>query len=260
MLLRNIGTPVNKNVLVGCTLLGVVALFLVGKRDGEELSLPVCESAEKVETPVHFFTDDSISEDRINEFIDYSNLVLDNSCIHMKRTLSGITKLDLNDFQSKGIGSLHQQLALSVGHSTLKPMQHAGSYYVLVLPKNAPFSQNGAGTAHINFSRSFLVVSSDAEAYVLEHELGHLAWAWHNDTPEYWLKGQLLAEHHKRIKPYAFGALCREAGTIMTYADKSLPVYSSPNIQYYGKACGDAETADNARLMREFAQSLRSAP
>ena len=43
---------------------------------------------------------------------------------------------------------------------------------------------------------------------------------------------------------------------VMTYAEKVLPVYSSPNIQYYGKACGDAEKADNARHMREFAQSL----
>nr|WP_234405715.1 hypothetical protein [Vibrio cholerae] len=42
----------------------------------------------------------------------------------------------------------------------------------------------------------------------------------------------------------------------MTYAEKPLPVYSSPDIKYYGQACGNAETADNARHMQEFAQSL----
>ena len=246
-----------KNLAVGFTLLGVVALFFVGKRSGEELSLAACELTKKVETPVHFFTDDSISESIINEFIDYSNLVLENSCVPMQRTLSGITRLDLADFEEGGSGKLHNQLAQAVGDSVLEPLQREGSYYALVLPKDHPFSKDGsAGTAHVNFSRSFLVLSSDAELHVLEHELGHLAWAWHNDTPEYWLKGQLLSENHKFIKPYAFGALCREAGTVMTYAEKVLPVYSSPDIEYYGKACGDEDKADNARHMREFAQSL----
>ncbi|MCU8225670.1 hypothetical protein M2G99_21585, partial [Vibrio vulnificus] len=238
-------------------MLGVVALFFVGKRSGEELSLAACDLTEKVETPVHFFMDDSISESKITEFIDYSNLVLENSCVPMKRTLSGITRLNLAGFEDGGSGKLHHQLAQAVGDSVLELLQREGSYYVLVLPKEHPFSQDGsAGTAHVNFSRSFLVLSSDAEVHVLEHELGHLAWAWHNDTPEYWLKGQLLSENHKFIKPYAFGALCREAGTVMTYAEKVLPVYSSPDIEYYGKACGDEEKADNARHMREFAQSL----
>lgn len=246
-----------KNIVVGCTLLGVVALFFVGKRSGEELSLAACDLSRKVETPVHFFTDDSISESKINEFIDYSNLVLENSCVPMQRTLSGITRLDLTDFEGGGSGKLHHQLAQAVGDTVLEPLRREGSYYVLVLPEEHPFSQDGsAGTAHVNFSRSFLVLSSDAEVHVLEHELGHLAWAWHNDTPEHWLKGQLLPENHKFIKPYAFGALCREAGTVMTYAEKVLPAYSSPDIAYYGKACGDEEKADNARHMREFAQSL----
>ena len=250
-------TLMKKNFVVGCTLLGVVALFFVGKRTGEELSLAACELNEKVETPVHFFTDDSISESKINEFIDYSNLVLENSCVPMQRTLSGITKLDLTDFEGVDSGKLHQQLAQTVGDSVLEPLQREGSYYVLVLPKEHPFSQDGtAGTAHVNFSRSFAVLSSDAEVNILEHELGHLAWAWHNDTPEHWLKGQLLSENHRFIKSYAFGALCHEAGTVMTYAEKVLPVYSSPDIEYYGKACGDGERADNARHMREFAQSL----
>ncbi|MBD0785582.1 hypothetical protein HUO09_04470 [Vibrio sp. Y2-5] len=250
----------NKKLLVVGSLFIVVVLFFVGKRGGKELSLPVCEPISKVYTPVHFFVDDSISSLRIEEFIDYSNLVLENSCIPIRRTLTGITKLDLTGFKSEDSGKLHQQLVLKVGNATLEPLQKTGSYYVLVLPKEFPFSQNSAGVAHVNFSRSFLVLSSDAEPHVLEHELGHLAWAWHDNTPIHWLKGQLLTEHHKQIKPYAFGAQCDEAGTVMTNAEKSLPVYSSPNVKYYGKSCGNAETADNARHMREFAQSLMSVP
>lgn len=247
----------NKKLIVSFTLLGVISLFFIGKRTGEELTLPVCDIAKTVETPIHFFVGESFTDNQIHELLDYSNLVLENSCVPMKRTLAGITKLDLSNFDGQSSGQLHQHLINNVGESTLKPMQRDGSYYVLVLPTSHPFTQDGTtGTAHVNFSRSFLVLSEDAEVHVLEHELGHLAWAWHNDTPQHWLKGQLLLEHHKHIKPYAFGALCREAGTIMTYAEKSLPVYSSPHIKYYGKACGDEGTANNALHMKEFAQSL----
>ncbi|WP_434567889.1 hypothetical protein QFW85_20200 [Vibrio chagasii] len=246
-----------KNLVVGSALLGVVTLFFVGQRSGEELTLAPCDMGKKVETPVHFFTDASMSESKIQKMIGYSNLVLQNSCVPMERTLSGITRIDLSSFQDADSGKLHKQLAKLVGDEVLKPMQREGSYYALVLPNDHEFSDDGTtGMAHVNFSRSFLVLSSDADVHLLEHELGHLAWAWHNDTPDYWLKGQLLPENHDYIKAYSFGALCQEAGTVMTYAKKVLPVYSSPNIKYYGKACGDAEKADNARHMREFAQSL----
>ncbi|MCO7021520.1 hypothetical protein L4F38_19100, partial [Vibrio paracholerae] len=137
----------NKKLLVGGWLLSVIALFFVGKRGGEELSLPVCDSVPKVDTPVHFFTDSSITEERIEEFIDYSNLVLENSCIPIRRTLSGITNIDLTSFKSQDSGKLHQQLVLNVGNSILEPMQKIGSYYVLVLPKDFPFAKDSAGIA-----------------------------------------------------------------------------------------------------------------
>nr|WP_239834083.1 hypothetical protein [Vibrio sp. Isolate31] len=73
-----------KNLVVGCTLLGVVALFFVGKRSGEKLTLAPCDIGEKVETPVHFFTDASMSESKIQKMIGYSNLVLQNSCVPMQ--------------------------------------------------------------------------------------------------------------------------------------------------------------------------------
>ena len=43
----------------------------------------------------------------------------------------------------------------------------------------------------------------------------------------------------------------------MSYSDNLLPVYSSPNITYQGQVCGDVETADNARLLIEYARALR---
>jgi hypothetical protein len=214
-----------------------------------------------VETPIHFFTDDSISETRLQQLIDYSNLVLANSCVPMNRTLSGITKLDMSQFKSSDEGALHKQLVAIVSPEVLKPMQRKGSYYVLVLPKEHQFFQDGtSGVAHVNFSQSFAIISSDIDKHVLEHELGHLAWAWHNDTPEHWMKGQIFVEHHHFLKPYARGALCRDAGTVMTYSENQLPVYSSPKIKYYGKPCGDEESADNVRLMREFAATLIAQP
>ncbi|OLQ91859.1 hypothetical protein BIY21_12650 [Vibrio ponticus] len=246
-----------QRILVAFSLLSVIALFVIGKRSGEELSLPTCQIDQTVETPIHFFKGNSIGVERLEEFIDYSNQVLANSCVPMKRVLASVNLIDPKVFADiDEIGQLHRQL-VELESEKIQPIQTIGSYYVLVLDDEHPFVQSGwSGEAHGNFSQSFALLASDAELHILEHELGHLAWAWHNDEPLHWLKGQLLPEHHKYIKPYARGSLCQDAGTVMTYAEKSLPIYSSPEIKYFGTACGDKETADNARHMREFAQSL----
>ncbi|KJY83321.1 hypothetical protein TW81_10020 [Vibrio galatheae] len=247
----------NRNAVVMSALLAVAMLFYFGKRDGEELSLPQCEFDQVVETPVHFFADESLSEERVNAWLEYANVVLENSCVPLKRTLSGIERIDLQAFTSVEEGQLHRQLVTAVGEQVLEPMQRTGHYYVLVLPNGHKFSEDGLiGTAHVNFSRSFAVLVAGADVHILEHELGHLAWAWHNDTPDYWLKGQLLDEFHPYIKSYARGYLCGDAGTVMTYASNQLPIYSSPKIRYFGQVCGDEAHADNARLMQEFARSL----
>lgn len=249
----------NKSVLVVGSIVVVASLFYFGKRSGEELSLPECELTKVAETPVFFFIDDSIDEHRLQEYIDYSNLVLSNSCVPLKRTLAGVSNIDTDEFKGNEVGSLHQQLLKQMTPNDHEKLKQTDSYYVLVLPSSHEFTEDGTvGTAHVNFSRRFLVLSTDSDVHVLEHELGHLAWAWHNDTPDYWLKGGLLPEFHKHIRSYARGALCGDAGTVMTYAENQLPIYSSPDIKYYGKACGNENSANNARLMREFAASLLS--
>ncbi|GAL31060.1 hypothetical protein JCM19239_2728 [Vibrio variabilis] len=43
----------------------------------------------------------------------------------------------------------------------------------------------------------------------------------------------------------------------MTYSEKIVPAYSSPEITNNGETCGEDGFADNARVMREYAQSLR---
>ncbi|WP_194435627.1 hypothetical protein [Vibrio fluminensis] len=246
-----------QKILVACSLLSVVALFFIGKRSGEELSFQQCEFEQIVETPVHFFITQSTRVEKLEKHIDYSNLILANSCVPMKRTLASVSYVDANAFADlDDIGKLHRKL-VSLEEGKIQSLQQLGSYYVLVLENEHPFVQSGwSGRAHGNFSQSFVLLAANAEEHILEHELGHLAWAWHNDEPIHWLKGQLLPEFHQYIKPYARGALCQDAGTVMTYAEKVLPIYSSPEIDYFGTACGDEETADNARLMREFAQSL----
>lgn len=151
------GFGMNKKLAVIGGLVGVCALFFLGKRSGEELTMPSCEVMEKVETPIHFFTGDFVSDERLQEYVDYSNLVLDNSCVPMRRTIAYITRINLKDFESHDTGRLHKQLIDTVGGATLKPMQKKGRYYGLILPEGHAFGRGGfVGEAHLNFSRSFL--------------------------------------------------------------------------------------------------------
>lgn len=147
----------NKKWVVVGGLVGVCALFFLGKRSGEELTLPSCDVIEKVETPIHFFTGDFISDERLQEYVDYSNLVLDNSCIPMRRVIAGVTRMNLKEFKSYDTGRLHKQLIDTVGEARLQPMQAKGRYYALILPEDHAFGRDGwVGEAHGNFSRSFL--------------------------------------------------------------------------------------------------------
>ncbi|MCG7586993.1 hypothetical protein MHN01_15270, partial [Photobacterium sp. OFAV2-7] len=108
----------------------------------------------------------------------------------------------------------------------------------------------------------FFIIAHDADVYTIEHELGHLAWAQHEDRTwfsnlEKYLKKYASEKNQHMLKPYARGYTCSGKGTIMNRDYEVLPIYSSPDIYYQGKACGDARRADNATVMRNYARELK---
>ncbi|WP_260261920.1 hypothetical protein [Vibrio intestinalis] len=233
--------------------------------------LPKCTLNNTVSTSITFYVDEKIKQktsinavhDRIVDAINYANLVLSNSCVPMTRTLEKIEWVRLPDQLAVDSDTLHQQLLEAVGEKRINQMRRdKTAYYGLVLEKQHNYVLgNISASEHVNFNGSFFILAEDAPLNTLEHELGHIAWAMHADTQpvaslDKWVKSKIPYEYHHKIKSYAKGFLCKGAGTVMSFSEVSLPVYSSPEIEYDGATCGDIKHGDNARQMREYALGL----
>ena len=92
----------------------------------------------------------------------------------------------------------------------------------------------------------------------MEHEIGHLSGANHDYKTV--LKGYASIEHfiagrYPEAPAYSFGVTCAERGTVMSYERDIIPAYSSPEIRVNGQQCGDNAHHNNARVLREFANT-----
>jgi hypothetical protein len=256
-------------VLVISALIAVIVMGVLNKKSSEGMELTSCNMPDLVTTTVNFFVDGEIkSEKAINKkrenlqnYIEYSNIVLENSCIPMQRVI-GEVKIVEGFSESGNVYEIHKELENLVGHSQLRKIrERPDEYYVLVLNKSHDFFSEGVrGSVNFNFNDSFALISEEARLHVLEHELGHLAWAMHPSknlpTRDGLVMGPLLKEHHHKVKPFARGYKCGDAGTVMTYEKNQLPIYSNPHTTYQEEVCGDPEVADNARVLKEYAKQL----
>lgn len=256
-----------------CLIVGAVFASALLYFDAQKLALPQCTQEEKVETWVQFVFDYSILSDfniealeaRIEEDLALSNLILSNSCIPMIRKSAGYEFFDAHSTKPADMLSSHYELNLQ--HSSLleRAYQEPNFYVVLVLSEgNSYFDfEYKVAETWADLFPNFVVSDVRAAPFVLEHELGHLAWAMHDvKTLSSQLQGRTLnaittEDNKSQIKCYAHAALCGDSGTIMSYAENILPVYSSPNITYQGQVCGDVEIADNVRVLTDYARALR---
>ncbi|EJU9788362.1 TPA: hypothetical protein I7686_21920, partial [Vibrio vulnificus] len=118
-----------------------------------------------------------------------------------------------------------------------------------------------SGQASSYFGAWFFAISSNAPIHVLEHELGHLSWAQHSEKHPIpnltmFLKSAISQEYQEKLVPYARAFKCGDSGTIMSYERNILPIYSSPQIKYQEEFCGNSASADNARVLRDYALTL----
>lgn len=263
----------NKTKWVVASLMAAALMFIYRPDRTElqlnQLDLPDCAQQTVFTTNVTFFIQESVSSPELEAFlrqsIDYGNQVLTNSCIPMRRQVASFQTVNLDLTGTEDIHQVHSRLKAATRDSVLRELQISlNDYYVVVLPSDhGEFATGTSGVAAFGINDSYVMLSESASKEVLEHELGHLAWAQHKDTvPFPSLQGNLKLVinrnlHHK-IKRYARGYKCANAGTIMSYEDKILPIYSSPEIFYRGHACGDEETADNRRVLIEYAQEQLS--
>lgn len=264
-----------KRMIIACVSPAVAGLFYVYQPDKSELNLqdldlPTCSIKDEVfETQVTFFVDSNADKHfvykQIDDSIAYSNLVLNNSCLPLHRSLVSIEDVKLNLSGSESFDEIHSLLKVNTKTGMIDDMKNDPySLYVLILSRYYWMFDDGImGATDVELSDSFVVLSDDATPYILEHEFGHLAWAQHLETvPFALLGGQLeratsIKNRHK-LKDYARAYKCANAGTIMSYEDIRLPIYSSPLISYKGQICGDDKKANNLKVVQDYVSTLIS--
>lgn len=260
---------------MGRVLTAVLLVFGVcPESQANDFKLPKCEISRSLETPITFFISDSVQryydsyviEGHIQRWIKFSNRALKNSCIPMIRTLDKII------YTSEILGE--EADAFSVAHGFLEYFYskeikrinaNKAAYYGLIFKKDiSQFTTDWCGETHVSVYPKFFTIGLTCEDHVLEHELGHLAWANHDMQTLSNQTGGMPFELSKRvpltlagkITNYSYGYICGGKGTIMAYADETHPFYSSPDISYRQIVCGNAVYADNAKVLREHALAL----
>lgn len=257
-------------IIVGCLCLTLIPVFY--KVDVPGMKLPDCQMEEVIDTPIYFFVSKALVDkyglDEINTEVERSvrksNVIMKNSCIPMKRTLATLETVDFNSASLFDIDQIRRQLTKRVGEEKVRNIELLPNqfYGVILADEDGYFDYGTIGTTNPDENSQFFMLSEHADEYTLEHELGHLSWAWYDDRSWFKVLDETLEQHTSeinkdRLKPYARGYQCGGAGTIMSYEPELLSIYSSPDITNNGRVCGDVQHADNARQLREFAGALK---
>ncbi len=251
------------------------AIFALTKTKSGELELPECnlENVVKANTQVTILVDENVLQRRtlesvkasLQSSVKYANQVLNNSCIPLTRSIKKVQVITLDKDKIENVNHVKQQVQIILKKQGLvtQDLKPSEKYGLIIenIWKSHPDYDEFDGMADVLFGAWFFMLSSDWNVKTFEHELGHLAWAQHSDhhpnpNLSLYLKSITPQEYHHFLFPYARAAKCGNAGTIMSYERNVLPIYSSPDIRYQGEVCGDRETADNARVLRNFALSL----
>ncbi|ASG05422.1 hypothetical protein [Vibrio anguillarum] len=260
----------NKKLLVGCTLAILLIVAVLTKPSSGGLELQECNFDYVAETKINFFVDQELLESMsiqdveksLRSSIKYANQVLKNSCVPLARTLGRIEPLNIDKNKVQSVPSAFRLVSNTLKEQGIVVSELApNEKYGLLFHGKHENQLRLSGQAAPYFGAWIFAISSKAPIHILEHELGHLSWAQHSENfpvPNLTmrLRSAVPQNFQANLFPYARATKCGSSGTIMSYERDILPIYSSPKISFQGKSCGDAESADNARVMREYASKL----
>lgn len=263
-----------KKYVVLISFVAAIALFYFNRPDRtvldeSELIFPVCSmKGVPLVIKVSYFVDSSIQESYTKAIaerqVKQSNKILSNSCLPLSRELVTFKYIDLGLSGEEYFDEIHSQGSMAVGRDVIHPLRDSElDFYVFVVPNRHQIFEDGTtGAADWELSNSYILLADDASDDVLEHEFGHLMWANHSETLLFsLLQGELerstRPENRHLIKPYARAYKCSNAGTVMSYEEIKLPIYSTPTIKYRSEVCGNELNADNRKRVLEYIDTLR---
>ncbi len=250
--------------------------FAFANDTNDTLIISDCKFDELLITPITFFVptevlghySESMISNKIEKWIDFSNLALYNSCVPMKRTISDIKYIqELTEPLFQDLHAAHNMLEYYFGYEEVSQIgKDKTHFYGLVFSSyQSSFKSEWCGKTDVETLPNFFMLALNCTDDMLEHELGHLSWAQH-DIKNYRRQFSLNSKNDEitysknvnKIAPYAFGFECGGKGTLMSYAKEVIPIYSSPDILFNGERCGSNEYANNAKVIRDYALGLLS--
>ncbi|WP_104401908.1 hypothetical protein [Vibrio penaeicida] len=268
-------------LIIGSTIIVLLAIYRVIDNDRSGLSLIDCNQDKYVDTSINFYvdadilsnTEDTIIKKRLSKFVKESNEILRKSCIPIKRHAGEITFIDtsmvnLNEIRFSDPVAMAKNILESAGYEGVIEQhdQQPGVYLAIVYGNRYKSrTENFDGMVNFNLSKSAFILSYNAASHVLEHELGHLAGALHQNSDIEYIKKHYIHDE-SFIKSYTGGYQCSGKTTLIyvgvggsgTFLD-NLKVYSSPDIKFNGKPCGDEANGDNRRIMIEHSIEIDNA-
>mgnify|MGYP001207469317 CR=1 FL=1 len=210
---------------------------------------------------VFYYTPDALAFysgdlEKLHNFIKYevinNNSAFDGGSIPIARRIAAIlpatdlpssdwANLELTNFDV--LATILKGARVSVNEAAETVLPYKASHYVVITGKrNTTVNNEIIGYAVIGGAFAVIVATPEAN-YLLSHELGHNDGLMHNvsETP--------------LLTPYAIGASCGDKGTIMSVSP-ALGIFSNPELENDGNACGQAGVADVAASYKESMDTL----
>lgn len=268
-------------LIIGAIFIVLLAIYRVVDTDRTGLSLINCDKKEYVDTYINFYVDADILQsteeatikNRLDKFVITSNEILRKSCVPIKRHVGEITFIDtsmvnLNEIRFSDPVAMAKNILESAGYEGVIEQhdQQPGVYLAIVYGNRYKSrTEDFDGMVNFNLSKSAFILSYSTASHILEHELGHLAGALHQNSDIDYLEKHYIHDD-SFIKSYTGGYQCSGKTTLMhtgvggsgTFLD-NLKVYSSPDIKFNGRPCGDEANGDNRRIMIEHSTEIDNA-
>ncbi|KWW43346.1 hypothetical protein GJ26_18235 [Vibrio cholerae] len=263
----------NKKILTIGTIIAVFGIAIFTRPNSGGLELPSCNFKKVANTKINFFVDHEVLESSsiedikkvLDSSIKYANQVLKNSCVPLTRSLGDVSPLYIDKNEVRSLDAARKLIRMALEKQKILVEQLSpNEKYGLIFHGKYENQLGLSGQASPYFGSWFFAISSTGSIHMLEHELGHLSWAQHSErhpVPNLtmFLKSAVPQEYQEKLVPYARAFKCGDSGTIMSYERNILPIYSSPQTKYQGELCGNRESADNARVLRDYALTLLEA-